>query len=144
MADLLFLPAPEHRGALLDDGVGGARVPTWTICTCERHGQQVQTDGLHPWFCPVCCTDPIDGTTIKGRETALILIWRGQVAQEGCDRLARVLNAHGSRWSFDLRCDYGGSSSCPMRACSVRSSSMVIPRSSRSPGRHRAPKRVDR
>ena len=56
MADLFFLPKPEHCDALLGDGVGGAKMPV-----------------------------------TSGVIVALILIWRGEVAQEGCNRLARAM-----------------------------------------------------
>lgn len=80
MSDLLFLPAPGHHDALLGDGVGGARVPK--VRRAWRDAP-VPPDGY--------IGSVVSWVWTGGRGDALILIWHGQVAQEGCDRLARAI-----------------------------------------------------
>lgn len=90
--DLLFIPAPEHRDALFRDGVGGARVPTahnerWAHDPPHRStGWRLSRTGY-----PTVDEARRDGLPAVIRETALILIWRDEAAQEGCDRLARAI-----------------------------------------------------
>lgn len=108
---LLLIPALEHVEALLGPGIGGGNPPIGYRFPYWDHS----TDCLAPCgeetapLCPGChdrrqrgvplnevgpCISLTSGgsSRMKVREVGLILVWDGQVAIEGANRLASFLN----------------------------------------------------
>ena len=91
MKHLLLIPTPEHREVLLREGLCEARPPmAYTLCDESMLEPDSDRSILNSW-------EPgprSDVTASFGGRAGLVLIWDGAVVNEGCDRLARVLNAH--------------------------------------------------
>lgn len=114
MKYLLFVPAPAHRDALLGEGAGGARPP---VAVPNPGEVACHTQGAYPHDreCAYCAEDwpcnqpdrivrPPGWKLAAGWEWerkgagrpayppngAIVLVWQGIVAVEGCDRLGRT------------------------------------------------------
>lgn len=98
---LLFLPGEGYRDALLRDGIGGASMPIVCLCSACHSDRRAPADPDDDESCPKCegCGGLFNGWGVH-HVGALVLILRGTVAVEGCDRLARVAIDAGLVWTM--------------------------------------------
>lgn len=85
---LLFIPAPEHREALLREGVAGVRPPVASK-GCYTGPGLFDKDAWEP--------APYRSDIHDQQNQALILVWDGKAVVEGVDRLIRALPNRGAR-----------------------------------------------
>lgn len=106
MKNILLVPAPEWRDALLGQSVCGGRPPKFTASFTPVKGPVEAGPGIHvteEWTCPYCYGDAVSAwKTIKAAEErirhfhtcplwGLVLAWDGKMASDGHHRAVRTL-----------------------------------------------------